>query len=389
MLEGGSAVRAALGVRQTVAGGVAHDVVVRQHPGRRRARLRRQGEVVGDDAAELPGVEVGFEQVEVERLTEARRARVERHARGVHPCLGDGGARRVVLVEDRAPLGVDLLHVVAVDQRVVPVDRHRVEFGPRRQRLAEVLGEHVGHVDAEAVHPAVAPEPQRREEVGAHLGVRPVQVGLRHVEVVEVPLTVGDPLPRRPAEHRHPVRGRFGAVGTGALAEDVPLARGGAATGGQGLLEPRVLVGGVVRHDVDDDADAVRVQLRDQLVHVGQGPQPRVDVAVVGDVVAPVGEVGGVEGAEPDGIHPQFGEVRNPRGDAGDVTEAVAVRVGEAAGIHLVDHGLAPPVGGVGEVAGVQGGCDGGHGCPFEGVVGQPLTAPCVTPAITQRWVNR
>ena len=38
-------------VGQPVPGRVAHDVVVRQHPGRRRARLRREREVVGDDVA--------------------------------------------------------------------------------------------------------------------------------------------------------------------------------------------------------------------------------------------------------------------------------------------------------------------------------------------------
>ena len=364
--------------------------MVRQHPRRRRPRLGGEREVVGDDATELARVEVGLEQVEVERLPQALDARVQRHARGVHPRLGDGGTGRVVLVEHGAPLGVDLVHVVAVEQGVGAVLRHRGELSGRRQRLAEVLGEHVGDVDTEPVDTAVAPEPQGADEVRPHLGVRPVQVGLRHVEVVEVPLPVRDALPRGPAEHRLPVRRRLGPIGSGALAEDVPLARGRPAAGGESLLEPRVVVRGVVGHDVDDDPDAVGVQPRDELVHVGQGPQARVDVAVVGDVVPAVGERRGVEGAQPDGIHPQFGEVRHTRGDAGDVAEAVGVAVGEAAGIHLVHHGLAPPVGGVGELAGVHGGCGGGHGRVLSGVgVGQPLTAPCVTPAITHRWVKR
>ena len=55
------------------------------------------------------------------------------------------------------------------------------------------------------------------------------------------------------------------------------------------LLEPRVLVGAVVRDPVQDDLDVARVALRDQLVEVRERAEHRVDVAVVGDVVAEVG----------------------------------------------------------------------------------------------------
>ena len=70
VLARGPPVCVALGVRQPVARRVAHDVVVRQHPRRRGAGCRGQVEVVGDDAAELRGVEVRLEQIEVERLAE-------------------------------------------------------------------------------------------------------------------------------------------------------------------------------------------------------------------------------------------------------------------------------------------------------------------------------
>ena len=110
--------------------------------------------------------------------------------------------------------------------------------------------------------------------------------------------------------------------------------------------EPFVLVGAVVGDEVDDDPQAQPVGLADHGLGVVQGAEHRVDGAVVGDVVAGVGLRGGVEGAEPDGVDAQVAQVRQPAADAGQVPHAVAVAVGEAARIDLVDHRVAPPPGG-------------------------------------------
>jgi hypothetical protein len=119
----------------------------------------------------------------------------------------------------------------------------------------------------------------------------------------------------------------------------------------------------VVRHDVGDEADAGGVQRRDHLVELGERADLRVDVAVVVDVVAAVGEGRRVERREPDRVDAQLDEVRDAAGDAQQVADAVAVRVGEAARVDLVDGGLAPPVGVVREHGvGVEGGrAGGGH----------------------------
>lgn len=145
------------------------------------------------------------------------------------------------------------------------------------------------------------------------------------------------------------------AVLAAALAEHVALALGRAGAGGQGGLEPHVLVGGVVRHHVDDDLEVELVGARDHRVGVGERAEDGVDVAVVGDVVAGVGLRRGVEGREPDGVDAERAQVGQARGDAGKVADAVAVAVGPRARVDLVDHGLAPP-GGVRAVRGVHGG---------------------------------
>ena len=107
---------------------------------------------------------------------------------------------------------MDVVHAVVVEARVVvhvgaaaPVGPDDLHVGqPRR------LGHAVRDVDAEAVDPALQPEPQRLLEVVEDLRVVPVQVRLLGVEQVQVPLAgvavgLDDPGPRRATEDRHPV----------------------------------------------------------------------------------------------------------------------------------------------------------------------------------------
>src|SRR5699024_5430688 len=101
---------------------------------------------------------------------------------------------------------------------------------------------------------------------------------------------------------------------------------------------------GVVGDDVDDDLQPQLVGAADHLVGVRQRTEAGVDVGVVGHVVAAVLLRGGVEGREPDRVDAEVAQVGQSRGDAGQVAHAVAVRVGERAGVDLVDDGVAPPL---------------------------------------------
>jgi len=104
----------------------------------------------------------------------------------------------------------------------------------------------------------------------------------------------------------------------------------------------------VVGHDVDDDADPRVVQGGRERVEVVEGAEARVDVAVVVDVVATIGQRGGVERAQPHRVDAQAGQVIDAGENAAEVADPVAVGVGEAARVDLVDDGLAVPVGGGG-----------------------------------------
>ena len=78
-------------------------------------------------------------------------------------------------------------------------------------------------------------------------------------------------------------------------------------------------------------------------VEVRQRAEGRVDVAVVGDVVAEVGHRRAVERRQPDAVDAEPLQVGQPPPDALEVTGAVAVGVLERARIDLVDGAVAPP----------------------------------------------
>jgi len=83
---------------------------------------------------------------------------------------------------------VDLVHTVVVESQIFVGVVQQAVVADGHVRQSRGLGHAVGHVDAEPVDAAVQPEPQRVGEVLAHLRVRPVQVGLRGSEGVQVPL---------------------------------------------------------------------------------------------------------------------------------------------------------------------------------------------------------
>ena len=141
-------------------------------------------------------------------------------------------------------------------------------------------------IDAEAVDPAVEPERHDVEHLFLDRGIIEIEVGLMAVEPVPEVLA-GDRVP--------------GPVGGLGVSEDDPcslihlvgvapdvvvsLGRGGVAPG---FLKPGVLVGGMVDHEVGDDADAAGVGGLGECLEVGDGADRGMDLAEIGDVVAVV-----------------------------------------------------------------------------------------------------
>ena len=212
-----------------------------------------------------------------------------------------------------------------------------------RRVVAElrVLHDVVGDVEAEAVDAASSQKRSASNIAALTSGLRQLRSGCCGQERVQVVLA-GRLVegPGRAAEDRQPVVRRR-AVRL-RVAPDIPVALRVVAAGAR-LDEPGVLVGGVVGTKSMMTRRPRRVRLRDQRVEVGQRAEERVDVAVVGDVVAEVGHRRRVEGRDPDGVDAEPAQVVEPLDDAAQVADAVAVAVLEAARVDLIDDAALPP----------------------------------------------
>ena len=352
-----SAVRVRVGAPESGDGTLGVVVVERprrEQPGRHQCLHRRaDGTPV---RLRVPGRE---HQVERERL-------VELLVVGV--LTQDVGTARRVRLGDEHQLTPRMIGLVGVDQ-LAPVTPRRMAFGPprevrvrrsqfgtRRALLQLVVGEprrladHGDGVDAEPVDAAVEPEPQDAVEVVDDVGVIPVEIGLGRREHGEVPLTgravgLDDAGPRRAAEDGLPVVRGLVAACAATIAEVEPLAFGRPGRGRQRVLEPHVLRAAVVGDDVHHDPDAERACVADKGVELLEIAVVGLDVEVVGDVVPVVGLRRRVARIEPDRIDAEIGEVGQAAADAGEVADAVVVRVGERAHVQLVDDRSLPPRG--------------------------------------------
>ena len=288
---------------------------------------RRLGQDLGDRVALLPADR--HEEARHEREVEAQVALV-----AVAEVVGHVARPAVGLGQQDAPgvVGIDLL-ADALDERV---------------RLGQVLARRpvalvqVGHrVEPEPVEAEIEPEAHQVDHGVGDFGVLVVEVGLVVVEAVPVVLLAGVvPGPVRAldvGEHDSGVGPLLVVV-----VPDVPV-RLGVVPRRPRLDEPRVLVAGVVHHEVGDDPDAAAVRVLQERHQVADAPVVGVDVEEVADVVAAVAEGRGIERQHPDAVDAQPLHVVELLAQAAQVTGAVVVGVVVAPDEHLVEDGVLEP----------------------------------------------
>jgi hypothetical protein len=107
----------------------------------------------------------------------------------------------------------------------------------------------------------------------------------------------------------------------------------------------------VIDDELDHHLDVALVGGVEKLLEVGEGAVGRVDVSVVGDVVAVVAQGRGHEGQDPEAGDAEVLEVVEAGDESLEVADAVVVGVGEGADVEFIDDGVFVPerVGGTAE----------------------------------------
>ena len=105
-----------------------------------------------------------------------------------------------------------------------------------------------------------------------------------------------------------------------------------------------MLIGGVIRHEIHNDPDLTLLALRNHVIEVVQVSIHRVDVSIIGNVIAKIHLRRRIARSDPNGIDSQFVQVTHFGADALEVADAVVVTIREAARIDFVKHSMLPPL---------------------------------------------
>ena len=147
--------------------------------------------------------------------------------------------------------------------------------------------------------------------------------------------------PGAAAELRQPVV-RHAAVRLW-IAPDVPVALRIVARR-PAFDEPGMLVGGMVRHQIEDNLETGVMRRAHQRVEIRHGAEQRIDAGIVGNVVAEIGHRRWKDRRQPDRVDAERDEIGQPLDDALEVADAVAVGILKRARIDLIEDAVPPPI---------------------------------------------
>ena len=226
------------------------------------------------------------------------------------------------------------------------------EFAKRAQhvvlldRLADLgaLGrDHERHrVHAKAGDAELDPEPHDLEDLGLHMRVRGVEVGLEIVEAMEEPGAGFLVRASRSISARRETPCRCWRW-PGCLSDQTYQSRCGESFDLQRVLEPGVLVRGVVDDEVDDDADAALLAAMGEFDEVAERAVARIDAVIVRDVVTVVLAGRGLERHQPDRGDAEPVQIIQPPQQALEVADAVAIGIHIGADGKAIDHAVLVP----------------------------------------------
>src|SRR3546814_2479382 len=156
--------------------------------------------------------------------------------------------------------------------------------------------------------------------------------------LILVVLFFNDPAPTETYTYRHPLslhdaRPIWAAVRR-RISPDVPVTPGIFARG-PALGEPRVLIRCVIGHEIKDQLETDRMRRGDQAIEIFERAEQRIDIAIIGYVIAEISHWRGIERRYPDRVNAERDEIAKPALDALQVANAVAIGIEERTGIDL------------------------------------------------------
>ena len=100
----------------------------------------------------------------------------------------------------------------------------------------------------------------------------------------------------------------------------------------------------VVHDEIKDDAYVFFSTFRRHGIEVGERPIHRINVFVVGHIVAEIYLRRREAGRDPDRVHAEIVQIPHFRSNALQVADAVVIAVGKTARIELIEDGVLPPL---------------------------------------------
>ena len=202
--------------------------------------------------------------------------------------------------------------------------QHRVRFGEVLVAGAFALDQ-IGHgIEPQPVDAEIEPKTHDAEHRLDHLRIVEVEIGLVRIKTMPE-IGAGDRIPG-------PVRAlgvEEDDAGAGIflvrIRPDIEVARGRPGLCPPGALKPRMLIGGMIDHQLGDDADAARMRGRDEALEIGNRAVFGMHRAIVADVVSVIEPRRGIERQQPDRVDAEFGNVVELRDQTGKVPDSVVV----------------------------------------------------------------
>src|SRR5579884_1286542 len=104
-----------------------------------------------------------------------------------------------------------------------------------------------------------------------------------------------------------------------------------------------MLIGSMIGDKVQDELEVTLMGLLKQGVQVLQGPEERMHIGIVGNVIAKIGHRRRIDGREPDGVDAEPAQVIELAGDSRQISHAIAIAIEKTAGVDLINHPRLPP----------------------------------------------